>query len=67
MNYPVVDQVAVSAWELHYDKDFKNRVDIFISEREIVQREWTKVAAKAPTLHQYLKEKYYNDEVTNEL
>ena len=67
MNYPVVDQVGISAWELHYDKDLKKRVDLFISDREIVKREWVKIAEKSPTLHQFLKEKYYAKDSTDDI
>ena len=61
MNYFVVDEVAVSAWELHYDSEMKDKVDIFIKNRSFLQAMWSQVEQESPTLYEYLKGRYYDE------
>lgn len=60
MNYFVVDEVAIAAWELHYNPDLKNEIDMFVRNRKLLQSVWSQVEQESPTLYEYLKSRYYD-------
>lgn len=62
MNYSLVEGIAISAWELHYDREIDKRLETFLAEREDIQKKWKEVVDAAPTLFEYLADKYHPEE-----